>query len=294
MWRKTKNPKCSINTSCVRAMALSPDGNFIATTGEKQFDCTSTDIIIWNTKTSDVEHVLRDTGYTKCLAFSSDGSQIAAGKVGKHWMADAEVKVWDVKTRELIHTLSWKYTQEIRELASSPMNPAILAITSEKSTLQVDLDKIDETPPEFKGRNCRYSPMGDVVATSGMFSLEVYDIIIISAMSGVRIRRTYAHREPVSDLCWSPDGSKIASSCCNRVGHCKIWDSSTLEVLHTIDSSYKLGGFNGMSWGPNWGLALDRRLACAMALHDRIGNGSFMKHLHPDMLRIMTWDAKHE
>ena len=181
--RPSVNPKCNIKNSYICSMVLSPDGKFLATTGEEHFDCTSFDIIIWNTETSDVEHVLRDTGYTKCLAFSSDGSQIAAGKVGKHWMADAEVKVWDVKTRELIHTLSWKYTQYIRELAFSPMNPAILAITSETSTRQVDLDKIDETPLEFNGRNCRYSPMGDVVATSGMFSLDVFDMIIISAIS---------------------------------------------------------------------------------------------------------------
>ena len=288
----SRNPQCALRNDYVCAMALSPDGKFLATTGEKHFDCSSTDIIIWNTETSAIEHVLRDTGHTTCLVFSSDRSRIAAGKVCEYQTAGAEVKVWDVETRELTHTLCWEYLKEINDLAFSSVNPAILAISSERSIRQVDLDNMQAPPRRFNGRNCRYSPIGDVIATSGMHSPDTHDINILSVLSGERIQGKYlAHYSPVNDICWSPYGRKIASSC---HGCCKVWDPLTFRLLNTIDTSYRLGNFICMSWGPNWKRVVDRRVACAMALHDRIGNRSFMKLIPSDMLQTIAWGAEHE
>ena len=290
---RSDKPHCRILNDYVRAMALSPDGKFLATTGGDHVD-TRADIIIWNTETSAVEHVIHDTGATYSLDISSDGSHIAAAKVRTGRFVDPEVIVWNMKTGELTHRLSCDFISEIYSVSFSPVNSAILAISSDRSIRQIDLDNINAKPLEFDGSICKYSPRGDVVASCGVWRPADNAITIFSAMSGVCLRvKADAHRRDITDLCWSPDGSKIASSSRNHFmeydGNCKVWDSSTFDLLHTINTSYKLGSIMNLSWGPNWALAYNKRLACAMALHHRIGHGSWMSLLDQELLRKLGW-----
>ena len=303
---RSTTPHCAIYNDYVCSMALSPDGKFLATTGGDHVN-TRADILIWNTETSAIEHVIRDTGATYSLAISSDRSRIAASKIRTTTFSGPQVIVYNIKTGELTHRLSCDFMFEIYSVSFSPIDPTILAISSDRSIRQIDLDDINSTSLEFDGSICKYSPMGDVVASCGicvegsfgMWSPATNTITIFSARTGELLRgKVDAHKREITDLCWSPCGSKIASSSWNNFqeydGNCKVWDSLTFELIHAIDTSYEFGNILRLSWGPNWKRAVNRRLACAMALHERIGNGSFMRHLHPDMLRIMAWDAEHE
>jgi WD40 repeat protein len=279
-------------------MALSPDGKFLATT-RGDYVSTRADIIIWNTETSAIEHIIHDTGFTSCLAISSDGSRIAAGKGRLTMSCIPQVIVWDIKTGESTYRLPCRCIDKIGSVSFSPINPAILSMSFEFTTLQIDLNDRNSTPIEFNGSIFKYAPSEDVVATSGYGHNPYTAITICSASTGELVHVKHrAHIVKITDLCWSPDGSKIASSSHmphhESGGNCKVWDSSTFHLIHSIDTLYAFGNFVSLSWGPNWKRAVDRRLACAMALHDRIGNGSLLKHLHPDLLRIMAWDAEHE
>jgi WD domain, G-beta repeat len=298
--RPSKKPQCPISNDYVYAMALSPNGEFLATVGVDCLEGVGNDIIIWNTKTAAIEHVLRNTGASSfafnagasSLAFSPDGARIASGH--RHptvLYGDAEVRIWDIVSGESTHTFSWKYTENITDLCFSPVNSAILAIVSEKPMRQVDLDNMQQPPIQFDGHSfCRYSPGGNVVATTGMHDLGKRDIQLFDTVSGILLStKRVAHRDFVKDLCWSPDGSKFASCC---FGDCKVWDSSTFTLLHTIDEVYRIGNHVRLSWGPNWGLETERRLAYAMSTHKRIGDDSGMGILSEELLRMIAYGPR--
>lgn len=92
------------------AVAISPDGRFIATPGPDQT------VKLWDAETRAELRTLRGhVGYIWRVAFSPDGRYLASGS----W--DSTIKVWDLKAPELAEPVTLRgHAGFIRSLAFSP------------------------------------------------------------------------------------------------------------------------------------------------------------------------------
>ena len=136
--------------------------------------------------------------------FSLDGTTFVAG------FESGEVVAYDAKTWEH-HTTIAIGEKPVRELAVAPDGSALVA--EGESALQlwsladVKPKKVAEVGERYNfGEGLTFSPKGDLIATGGMFDINLYD-----ARTGEQIR-SMNHASYTMGLEFSPDGARIASA----------------------------------------------------------------------------------
>jgi WD40 repeat protein len=138
-------------------------------------------------------------------AFSRDGETFAAGH------ASGKVVVWDAKTWKVRHAVSLETTRPVRELALAPDGSGFVA----EGEKELELWSLAaDQPKKIAGVGQRYnfgeglafSPLGDLVATGGMF-----DIVLHNAKTGEQTK-SMRHASYTMGLEFSPDGKRIASA----------------------------------------------------------------------------------
>jgi COMPASS component SWD3 len=112
------------HTEPIRAIALSPDGQILASGGDDRT------IKLWNPKTGALLATLNGhSDRVQSLAISPDGQILASAS------SDQTIKLWNLKTRKLLRTLSG-YTNQVTSVFISP-DGKILASTSYDKTIKL-------------------------------------------------------------------------------------------------------------------------------------------------------------
>jgi WD40 repeat protein len=199
----------------VRALAFRPDGRRLASAAG---DDT---IRIWDTDTGTPRRTIRADGQFPCsIAFAPDGKLLATGSgynVEEYGPAEAHagvVKLWDAETGREVRRLRG-HTQHVLGVAFSPDGRYLASASGAWRTH----DAFERRPGEIK----------------------IWDVA-----SGSETRTLAGHDGPVTDVAFSPDGRRLASSGGDRT--LKIWDPSTGRLL--VSASGHRDWISGLAYGP--------------------------------------------
>lgn len=153
------------------------------------------------------EKVLRRdaAGAIWSAAYSADGKVLFAG------CENGDVVAWDAGTLERRAVVSIAKDSPVRELAAAPDGSAFVAEGA--SALELWMmggdkpRKSAEVGERYNfGEGLAYSPKGDLIASGGMFDINLYE-----ARTGRPIR-SINHASYTMGLDFSPDGTRIASA----------------------------------------------------------------------------------
>jgi len=288
--RKSLDKKCPVraHTSVLVAVAFSPCGQRLATGGMDRV------VLLWNAQTGKAEHLMpRHTGRVVSVSFSAKGERLASGS----W--DHSICVWDTQTGALLRTIPQAHTDYMSRVHFSPTDSRRL-VSSGIVGIKMKLWDVDsgELLTDFDGnRFAVFSPNGRTIATghpsqyvelTNPESITRYtanDFILVDAFTGELRLRMVGHTRPVITAFFSPDGSKLASGSAD--GTCRVWDSSTGEILSTIQLLSEANFIWSISWGRDWLLETQQAMAFAMGHHPRLGVGSQVLGLDEELLRMI-------
>ena len=177
------------------------------------------------------------------MRFSDDGGKLASGA------ADGNVKLWNVKTRKSTATLehgspvgSLGFNGTASVLVSHGADGTLKVWDCESSALLRTIEGVSKSPA------CDVSPDGKLIAVAKdgkrTFPIELLDLETGELIKTLANR---AHTGPVTDIRWSPDGTRLATSSSDRSA--KIWDvrEATLSV-HIGDLDQRV---NAIAWSPD-------------------------------------------
>ncbi len=177
------------------------------------------------------------TGYITSVAFSPDGKTLACS-------SSYEFYLWDVDTGNLKLTIS-AHTNEIEDIAFSPDGGKMVTAGGSDETAKlwdVSTGKLIRSIDSHSDNvNCvAFSPDGKILATGGRDD-EISIIKLWDTTNGeLKSTLTTGNESSslgVSDITFSPDGSKIAS--CESWWYfgdttVKLWDLVSLELQSTL------------------------------------------------------------
>jgi WD40 repeat protein len=253
------------------AMAYSPNGiNFaIAATSQG----TRNSIRIFKTATGNLVYTIPSYGYQAGICYSPNSQYI----VSAGW--DGTVRVWDASTGGLYKSLSlWDgtanaHTESVRTVAYSP-DGRLIASGSNDYTIKIwDTTSWDVlfTLKKKHGvvNHVNFSPDGKyLVSASSDYSIGIWDV------SNGKLLRTMEATHPVNTAIYSPDGKYVAAGYDDSDNKIRIWDATTGELIHIIDS------------GRTWQVAYspDGKYLLAATTDSRAGEGGIK------IYDTQTWD----
>ncbi len=175
-------------------------------------------------------------GHTRCLSeadYSPDGSKIITGSY------DGTAKVWDTDTGELLHTFD-AHPTAVTHVEFSRDGSKILTVRSLGGTAAIwhaeTYERIHLFDVDHAVRLATFSPDSTKVGLgSNNRTIHIFDIT-----QRRMIHCNGDHRWPIMYLLFSPDSTKLLSSCLSfsrapaeRVA--KLWDASTGHLIHGFD-----------------------------------------------------------
>jgi WD40 repeat protein/serine/threonine protein kinase len=249
----------------VQSMALSPDGNIVAT------GTWFTDLRLWDAETGREIRKLEGHGEAvAALAFSPDGQWLASGSY------DDTVRIWRVENGELIHDLAG-HTGDLSSVEFSHDGKYVLSASSD-GTFRIWDVQAGTTASEVNVSNTHhltgaaFSPNDTLVVTAGGDSMvRVWDwtqenaplrmetnaqtgetnnpqflpdgetvvvgttdgsIRLYEVATGRELRRMKANDEWIYSVQQSRDGSRLITGGLDRLIH--IWDTASGQPLRVI------------------------------------------------------------
>lgn len=197
----------------ITAGAWSPDGQRIA------IDAGDHTIQVWNvfTKQKIATHPVQTQANISALVWSTDGTQIASATY------DGSIQIWNaangrnaspsIENAGQIVALSWSSDGKRIALATSDDSVQIYNETSSGNKLQVLRYSTGSITPFVA---LVWSPGGLFLAASDNAQVQVWN-----AATGKQLMRYRGHTDGVSDVQWSPDGTKIASASLDKT--VQVW-----------------------------------------------------------------------
>ena len=220
----------------VRAVAISPDGNWLVTSGsDRTFRLYATTNWLL-TRSIDTGHAAP----VNAVAISPDGTWIATGS------EDATVRVWDLSTGNLTTTIEG-HAGPVNAVAISP-DGTWIATGSRDKTVQVWNLASRTMRMAMKGhqgpvRAMAISPDGTWIATgSEDATVRVWDL-----STGNLTTTIEGHAGPVNAVAISPDGTWIATG--SEDATVRVWDLSTGNLTTTIEGH--AGPVNAVAISPD-------------------------------------------
>ncbi len=227
----------SSSTTRISAVAYSPDGNLIATSG----GVDDGSVYLWDAETGELKTTLEghkpEEGYSrvKSIAFSPDGKTLASG-VSRN---DGMVQLWDVSTRQLKTTLKGHpsnvfcvvFSPDGNTLASSG-GPNNSRGWSSKWPDVANVHLWDPSTTRQKGilkghvgsvLTIAFSDDGKTIATGSIDNT----VRIWDSVTKEQIALFEGHKSSVACVAYSPDGKTLASG--SGDGTILLWDVTSLK-----------------------------------------------------------------
>jgi WD40 repeat protein len=254
----------------VYALAFSPDGRRLAAGGGDVLATAKPGTLaVWDVERG--QKVLDCPGHSRfvfSVAFSPDGKRLASLSADPRGGERGEVKVWDAATGQEL--ASFRGPEDyLQTVAFSPDGRRLL-LGGIGETVEVVEALTGKQVKSFRGRVgafAVFSPDGrQVAAGCADGTLLIWDV-----ESGRQLLTVRAHSGNVSDLAYSPDGSRLATAGLDLFrgkGQVKLWDVSTGKEL------LALPGQMSVAFSP------DGHLLAAPAFADWLAPGA-----------IEVWDA---
>lgn len=204
----------------VLALAVSPDGNWVFTSGSDGF------IHRWDTAAGREAGAFRaHGGTTSNLAISRDGTRIVS--LG----ADKSIKVWDAESARLLHTISvpgqpfdFALTPDGKHLITRPQHqrpPALINLESGEVVRWFEAAGL-------QSNSFALSPDGTQLA---MIHLSTH-VLLLEASTGKLRNRLSFDRNAIQSVQFSPDGKFLV--CRHRDNAIRFRDVETGEVVRTF------------------------------------------------------------
>lgn len=223
--------------SPINALSISPDDQLIAA------GMGDGGVGVWQLESG--EEVYRLQGHEEIVTdveFSPDGATLASSS------ADTSVRLWDVTSGQLLRTLQ-AHIDYVIKLSFNPdgsrlaSSSAAIGVgesdrTPRHNTIQVwDVasgENVMTIPPDGIGyiRDVEFSPDGQTIAATTWSSALGGTARLYDAQTGSEIQRLYAHRDTISNIEFSPDGTRLATA--SRDATVKVWDLGK----GVLDTSY--------------------------------------------------------
>jgi hypothetical protein len=213
-----ENVRDILNFQAVNAVAVSPDGTWLATTGNDG-------VWIWDAATgARLRTLIGHTGWVLSVAVSPDGTWLATTGNDGVW-------IWDAATGAQLRTFMGHTRRPVSSVAVSP-DGTWLAATGNDGTVWIWDAATGEPRRTLTGHtspvsSVAVSPDGMWLATTGNDGVLIWD-----EATG-RMRRTFTgHTSWVSSVAVSPDGTWLATA--GNDGTVWIWDAATGARLRTL------------------------------------------------------------
>lgn len=196
----------------VMAIAFSPDGNLLATSGYRE-------VLLWNPANGQLVRRIKNLGERPHdVEFSADGSvmAVAAGTPGQM----GEVKLFNVADGALIADL-FTTDDEVFSVAFSPDKTRLAAACADRSVRLFDVatrqqQKLIEDHADWV-MDVAWSPDGKKIATASRDKTsKVFD-----STTGESQATFNGHGQPVSGVGFLPDGASVATS--GRDNRIRVW-----------------------------------------------------------------------
>ena len=261
------------HTDSVRSVVFSPDGKTIASGSEDKT------IRLWNTHAGElIKTLIAHTASVRSVVFSPDGKTIASGS------EDKTIRLWNTHAGELIKTLT-EHMENVNTIAFSPDGNTIASGSGSLVPVNDISNNPDSVGEEIRlwdahtGKllqtlmghtsivnSVTFSPDGSTIASvSGHWQSykSVWsvgeEICLWSAQTGELLKTLTGHKDVVSSVVFSPDGSYIVSGDWYHSlydtsggawsGEIRVWHAQTGELLKTLTGH--TGGVSSLAFSPD-------------------------------------------
>ena len=220
------------NPGQVHAVAVSPDGQYVATAGELVFGADVSPVVLW--RISDGALVRTFTGgpdnQADSIAFSPDGTELAAGE-------GFDVFVWRVSDGALLRTLSG-HSWSVFSVAYSP-NGQSIATASGDNTVKIwrrDNGQLQRTLTghSFFVMGVAWSPDSTRLATASFDQTSR-----IWNVSNGQVLRTFTDSDALNAVDWSSDGTLVATGGVTSIIH--LYNPTTGGLVRDISHPEMVG-----------------------------------------------------
>jgi len=207
------------HSEVVGSVTFSPDGKSIVSAGEQL-------VRVWDSETGKEKQTINkvDSRQIGNVQFSLDGKRIlTCGRFGKG------VQIWDAKTGKRILEKSGP------DCAALSPDGKLIAMGA-LSKIRVCDSKTGEEVLVIKASGSKecvgFSPDGKWIVAGYGRHIGVWD-----AETGGKHKFYGSHTDEISDVEFSPDGKRIASSSDDGAKPIKVWDFETGKELFTLEIS---------------------------------------------------------
>ena len=211
------------HTSSVNSISFSKDGCLVAS------GCMDGTLCMWDTETNtQIINYIGHTDFITSVTFSPDLRFLASGG------GDGTVRLWNIEDFTDVKKLGVQLSRLNKIALGHRMNkPEVIAAI---------LSGTDSNIIVFKGhtdavRSVSFSPNGQLLASgSGIDSFfgstKDYTVRLWDVETGKHIKTLTGHKEPVGDVCFSPDGQILASGSWDKT--VCLWDVETGKLIKIL------------------------------------------------------------